>query len=68
MYMFTSKTFAYPEDIDEDEKKQEDDNTDLSTDLLVSIIGVYHSLMDEGQKLIVQQRIPNIEQIFANIV
>ena len=23
--------------------------------------------MDEGQKLIIQQRIPNIEQIFANI-
>lgn len=63
----SKKTFAYPEDIDEEEKKQEDVNTDLSTDLLVSIIGVYHSLMDEGQKLIIQQRIPNIEQIFANI-
>jgi hypothetical protein len=69
----SKKSFAYPEDIDEDidvdehEKNQEDVNTDLSTDLLVSIIGVYHSLMDEGQKLIIQQRIPNIEQIFANI-
>ena len=62
------KSFAYPEDIqDDEEKKQENDNNNLSTDLLVSIIGVYHSLMDEGQKLIIQQRIPNIEQIFANI-
>lgn len=64
----SKKTFAYPEDIDDDEdEKRELDNTDLSTDLLVSVIGVYHSLMDEGQKLIIQQRIPNIEQIFANI-
>ena len=60
----SKKTFAYPEDIDkEDENKDESDNTDL----LVGIIGVYHSLMDEGQKLIIKQRIPNIEQIFASL-
>ena len=61
-----SVRFAYPDDIDED-KNTEDESVNLSTDLLVSIIGVYHSLMDEGQKLIIQQRLPNIEQIFANI-
>jgi site-specific recombinase XerC len=60
-----SVKFVYPEDIDE--KDTEDESVELSTDLLVSIIGVYHSLMDEGQKLIIQQRIPNIEQIFGNI-
>jgi hypothetical protein len=59
-----SVKFAYPDNVDEID---EIDEIDLSTDLLVSIIGVYHSLMDEGQKLIIQQRIPNIEQIFANI-
>lgn len=63
----SKKTFAYPEDIDDEEEKNAEDNADLSTDLLVSIIGVYHSLMDEGQKLTIRQRIPNIEQIFANI-
>ena len=61
-----SVRFAYPDYIDED-KNNDDESINLSTDLLVSIIGVYHSLMDEGQKLIIQQRIPNIEQIFANI-
>jgi integrase len=57
-----SKSFGcvYPEDIDE-----EVEDEDLSTDLLVSIIGVYHSLMDEGQKIIIKQRIPNIEKIFG---
>lgn len=58
----TKKQFAYPENIEDDGEEE-----DLSTDLLVSVIGVYHSLLDEGQKLIIQQRIPNIEQIFANI-
>jgi len=60
-----SKNSVYPEDMDEEDEKQE--SSELSTDLLVSIIGVYHSLLDEGQKLIIKQRIPNIEQIFANI-
>ena len=63
----SKRGFAYPEDIDKDEDDGADEYTDLSTDLLVGIIGVYHSLMDEGQKLIIKQRIPNIEQIFANI-
>ena len=63
---YSKKSFAYPEDIDEEETNDES-NIELSTDLLVSIIGVYHSLLDEGQKHIIQQRIPNIEQIFANI-
>lgn len=62
----SKKNLAYPEDIEEN-KNENESNDDLSTDLLVSIIGVYHGLMDEGQKLIIQQRIPNIEQIFANI-
>ena len=57
-----NKNIAYPEDIEDDEE-----TNDLSTDLLVSVIGVYHSVLDEGQKNIIQQRIPNIEQIFANI-
>jgi site-specific recombinase XerD len=62
-----SVKFAYPDDIEEDTTDNREDDTELSTDLLVSILGVYHSLLDEGQKLIIQQRIPNIEQIFANI-
>ena len=60
-----NKTFAYPEDIGDIDEKEEEEN--LSIDLLVSVIGVYHSLMDNGQKLIIQKRIPNIEEIFANI-
>jgi len=51
---------------DEEDECIESSN-DLSTDLLVSVIGVYHSLLDDGQKHIIQQRIPNIEEIFANI-
>jgi hypothetical protein len=64
-----SKSFrsAYPDNIEEEEKEYEQESTDLSTDLLVSIIGVYHSLLDEEQKHIIQKRIPNIEEIFANI-
>lgn len=58
------KNFAVPENIQDEENEVPND---LSTDLLVSIIGVYHSLLDEGQKLIVKQRVPNIEEIFANI-
>ena len=40
---------------------------DLSIDLLVSIIAVYHSVVTNEQKVTIQERIPNIEKIFANI-
>ena len=60
----SGKKFAYPEDMENDD---EEETSNLSIDLLVSILGVYHNVLDDGQKQIIQQRIPNIEQIFANI-
>jgi integrase len=61
------KNCAYPDDENDENEEEEEQSVELSTDLLVGIIGVYHSILDDGQKLIVKQRVPNIEQIFANI-
>ena len=57
-----SVDFTQPEEI-----KEEKIENDLSTDLLVSIIGVYHSVLNNEQKKTLKERIPNIEDIFANI-
>lgn len=63
-----SVRFAYPEGVDGKELDEEvEENENLSKDLLVSIIGVYHSLLDDKQKITVKERIPNIEEIFKNI-
>jgi site-specific recombinase XerD len=65
-WLSSSKGIAYPDDIDDDNEIAEESH-DLSIDLLVSIVGVYHSVLNEEQKHTIQTRIPNIEQIFSNI-
>lgn len=46
----------------------ENDESDImSVDLLVSILGIYHNVIDDEQKSIIKKRIPNIEEIFKNI-
>jgi integrase len=60
-----STNFAYPEDIEEDD--EEVGNNNLSTDLLVSVLGIYHSVLSDTQKQTIKQRIPNIEDIFNNL-
>ena len=66
-WLSNSGRVAYPENIDEYEEQKETENNDLSTDLLVSVIGAYHSVLDDEQKQLIKERIPNIENIFKNI-
>jgi integrase len=55
---------AYPEDMSD-----EDEDEDLSTEMLVNIILTYHSdsVISNEQKTQIQERIPNIGDIFKNL-
>ena len=64
-WLKNSSKSVYPKNIDENNDKEE--QNDLSIDLLVSIIGVYQSVLNFEQKQTIKEKIPNIEEIFANI-
>ena len=39
----------------------------ISVDLLVGILGVYHNVINDTQKHLIKEKIPNIEEIFASV-
>lgn len=54
---------AYPENMSDEDEEIED----LSTEMLVNIILTYHSVISNEQKTQIQDRIPNISDIFKNL-
>jgi hypothetical protein len=70
-WLTNKNRIAYPADIDNDEDEDEDDfleeSESLSTDLLVHIIMTYHGVTTDIQKQQIQEKIPNITEIFKTL-
>jgi integrase len=70
-WLTNKNRIAYPADIGSDTDDCEDDFSEesdsLSTDLLVHIIMTYHSVVTDIQKQQIQEKIPNITEIFKTL-
>jgi len=62
-WLTNKNRIAYPEDISSEDEEIED----LSTEMLVNILLTYHSVISNEQKMQIQERIPNISDIFKNL-